>query len=131
MSVLVPLRVYDERFAPRKLGDRRFVGGVPTAERLTLFGRRFECERFAVKNSRRVFTIRATVQNVGNAIYFQPLRVQGYRLIFIRFRIDGFTLEAPLPAGEHQAMAVTTVYDKAGEAQLTTRVPVTINVTAK
>ncbi len=42
--------------------------------------------------------------------------------------IDTLTLDKPLASGEYQAMAVTTVYDDAGEAQLTSRVPVTINV---
>ena len=42
--------------------------------------------------------------------------------------IDSITLEKPLEAGTYQAMAVTTVYDDKGEAQLTSRVPVTLNV---
>ncbi len=42
--------------------------------------------------------------------------------------LDGITLDKPLEPGTHQAMAVTTVVDDKGEAQLTTRVPVTLNV---
>ena len=42
--------------------------------------------------------------------------------------VETLTLDKALASGEYQAMAVTTVYDAAGEAQLTSRVPVTINV---
>ena len=42
--------------------------------------------------------------------------------------IDSATLDEPLAPGTYKAMAVTTVVDEKGEAQLTTRVPVTLNV---
>ena len=42
--------------------------------------------------------------------------------------IDEITLSRKLEPGEYQALAVTSVYDKAGELQLTNRVPVTLNV---
>ena len=42
--------------------------------------------------------------------------------------IDSIALDKPLEPGVYQAMAVTTVYDKDGEVQLTSRVPVTLNV---
>ena len=45
--------------------------------------------------------------------------------------LDGITLDKALEAGEYQAMVVTTVYDAAGEHQLTSRVPVTLNVAAE
>ena len=45
--------------------------------------------------------------------------------------LDGITLDKALEAGEYQAMVVTTVYDDAGEHQLTSRVPVTLNVAAE
>ena len=38
------------------------------------------------------------------------------------------TLSKPLAPGEYQGIAVTTVYDEAGEKQLTSRVPVTLSV---
>ena len=65
----------------------------------------------------------------------------GYHEIYSRYRdnitrgvlkpgeaLEDIVLEKPLPAGSHQAIAVTTVYDKDGAPALTTRVPVTINV---
>ena len=42
--------------------------------------------------------------------------------------IDSVTLNKPLAPGTYQALAVTTVYDANGEMQLTSRVPVTLNV---
>ena len=41
---------------------------------------------------------------------------------------DSIQLDKPLAPGEYKAMAVTTVYGDNGEAQMTTRVPVTLNV---
>ena len=45
--------------------------------------------------------------------------------------IEGITLDKALAAGEYQGMVVTTVYDAAGEHQVTTRVPVTLTVAAE
>ena len=45
--------------------------------------------------------------------------------------IDGIILDQPLPAGEHEAMVVTTINDKSGESQMTTRMPVTVSVAAE
>ena len=42
--------------------------------------------------------------------------------------LDSVTLDTPLAPGTYKALAVTTVVDEKGEAQLTTRVPVTLNV---
>ena len=42
--------------------------------------------------------------------------------------IESVTLDKPLAPGAYQAIAVTTVYDDNGEVQLTSRVPVTLNV---
>ena len=42
--------------------------------------------------------------------------------------LETITLDKKLEPGAYKALAVTTVYDEAGEAQLTTRVPVTLNV---
>ena len=57
----------------------------------------------------------------GEAIYTSGALKPGEAL-------EDIVLEKPLPAGSHQAIAVTTVYDKDGAPVLTTRVPVTINV---
>ena len=65
----------------------------------------------------------ATIQLLldGEAIYTSGALKPGEAL-------EDIVLEKPLPAGSHQAIAVTTVYDKDGAPALTTRVPVTINV---
>lgn len=65
----------------------------------------------------------ATIQLLldGEAIYTSGALKPGEAL-------EDIVLEKPLPAGSHQAIAVTTVYDKDGAPVLTTRVPVTINV---
>ena len=42
--------------------------------------------------------------------------------------IESITLAKPLAPGAYDALAVTTVYDESGEVQLTSRVPVTLNV---
>ena len=46
----------------------------------------------------------------------------------VQVLVHSITLDKPLEAGTYQALAVTTVYDDKGEAQLTSRVPVTLNV---
>ena len=45
--------------------------------------------------------------------------------------LESITLEKPLAPGAYKALAVSTVYDKSGEVQLVTRVPVTLNVAAE
>ena len=45
--------------------------------------------------------------------------------------LESITLEKPLAPGAYKALAVSTVYDKSGEKQLVTRVPVTLNVAAE
>ena len=42
--------------------------------------------------------------------------------------LTGMTLTEALPAGAHEATAVTTVYSEDGSVQLTSRAPVTLNV---
>ena len=42
--------------------------------------------------------------------------------------IEQITLDEPLAPGSYEATAVTTIYNKKGEAEFTNRVPVTLNV---
>ena len=57
----------------------------------------------------------------GEAIYTSELLQPGES-------IEGFVLETPLAAGSYVAMAVTSIYDEAGERLFSSSVPVTLNV---
>ena len=76
----------------------------------------------AVDPSTKAATISLTLD--GETLYTSKALKPGEAL-------ESITLEKPLAPGAYKALAVSTVYDKSGEKQLVTRVPVTLNVAAE